>query len=236
MEGFIWLIFSYLLGSIPSGYLITKLSKKENILEIGWRKTSGSNVFKNIGKWQGILTGLLDLSKGYLAVWLAQKFAFSPQIQILSGLAAVTGNNWSCFLKLAGGRGIGTFIGAFLAFSPQILGFSLIPLILLAIIWNASIGTILFLLTALILSLYFDQFSTAGILTLLSLFPIFIKRLSPIAEIKKAQNKADLIRNRLIFDDDKACLDLRIKRIIKKLTPHHFIRTSKTNFRKSVLK
>jgi len=210
------IILAYLLGSIPFGYLVTRWSCGKNILEIGWRKTSGSNVFRNVGKWQGFLTGIGDVLKGFLAVYLAQNFGASLQVQALCGVAAVTGHNWSCFLKFAGGRGIGTFIGAFLALSPGILGHSLIPLILLALIWNASIGTIFFLLAAISFAAYFGQLGTVGLFPLISLLPIFVKRLSPIKEL--SLKKKDLIRNRLIFDNDQLCLDLRIKRIIKKLT------------------
>jgi len=211
------IFISYLFGSLPFGYIITNLSTKKNILEIGWRKTSGSNVFKNVGKWQGALTGILDVLKGFLAVKLAQSFGLSLLTQALCGMAAVFGHNWSIFLKFAGGRGIGTFIGAFFALSPKILGFSLIPFILLGIIWNLSIGTILFLITAITLANYFNQFELIGIFALLSLVPIFLKRLSPVNEIFPLKKKMALIRNRLIFDNDEFCLDLRIKRIIKRL-------------------
>jgi acyl-phosphate glycerol 3-phosphate acyltransferase len=211
MTGILWLILSYLLGSFPSGYLIAQLSGK-NVLKIGWRKTSGSNVFKNVGKWQGALTGILDVGKGYLAVYGAQRLGLSSEIQILSGVAAVTGHNWSLFLKFAGGRGIGTFIGAFFALSPQILLLSIIPLALLAIIWTASIGTLLFLATAIFLSIYFNQFEIGGFFTIISLVPILIKRLSPISEVKNFT----LFRNRLIFDNDTVLMTLRIKKIFQK--------------------
>ena len=79
MTNFLWLILSYLLGVFPSGYLISRASGKD-ILKISWKKTSGSNVSKNIGKWQGILTGILDLFKDYLAVFGAQRFGFSQEI------------------------------------------------------------------------------------------------------------------------------------------------------------
>lgn len=215
MLSILWIIFSYLLGSLPFGYLIGRLSGK-NVLEIGWRKTSGSNVFKNVGKWQGALTGILDVLKGYFAVLGAQKLGLPAEIQILSGVAAVTGHNWSIFLRFSGGRGIGTFIGAFFALSPRILGFSLIPLISLALIWNASIGTLLFLATAIFLSLLLKQFEIAGIFTLISLAPILIKRLSPVKEIPQAKNPLILARNRLLFDNDEALFDLRIERLLKK--------------------
>ena len=214
MEKFIWLAVSYLLGSIPSGFLVSRSSGKD-ILNIGWRKTSGSNVFKNVGKWQGILTALMDIGKGYLAVWGAQKLGVSFQFQVFSGLLVLIGNNWSLFLKFAGGRGIGTYGGALLAFSPQIFGVSLITIILLGIIWDASIGTITLLALAIFLSIRLGLFATAGMLTVLSLIPIFLKRLSPINELFVGEK--ELFLNRFIFDDDHV-KDFRIKRIIKRLT------------------
>jgi len=217
----IWIIISYLLGSIPFGYLITKFSTGKNVLEIGWRKTSGSNVFRNVGKWQGILTGILDLLKGYLAVFGAKKFGLPIEVQVVSGLAAVVGHNWSIFLKFAGGRGIGTMIGAFLALSPKILFLSLIPFILIGIIWNFSIGTLLFFPTAVFLSIFPSSFSdcgVAGIFAFLVLIPALIKRLSPIKEIFPIKEKKILIRNRLLFDNDKSLFDFKILKIIKRLT------------------
>lgn len=217
MISIFFIFLSYLLGSIPFGYIFTKIFFKKNILEIGWRKTSGSNVFWHVGKLAGTLTGVFDVLKGFLAIFLAQNFGLSSLSKILCGVAAVSGHNWSIFLKFAGGRGIGTLIGAFLALSPKILGFSLIPFLLLAIIWNASIGTILFLISALFLSVHFNQFEPIGLFILLSLFPIFIKRLSPIKEL--SLKKKEVIRNRLLFDDDIPHFDLRITRIVNYFIP-----------------
>ncbi|GAI55414.1 unnamed protein product, partial [marine sediment metagenome] len=138
----------------------------------------------------------------------------SSEIQIFSGVAAVTGHNWSCFLKFAGGRGVGTFIGAALALAPKIIGFSLIPFVLLSLIWNAAIGTFFLFITVVFLSIYFSQFEITGIFSILSIIPIWIKRLSPIKEL--SLKKKELIRNRLIFDNDQLCLDLRIKRLLKR--------------------
>jgi len=218
-----YLLISYLLGSVPFGYIISNFSGKK-ILEIGWRKTSGSNVFKNVGKKQGIATAFLDIFKGYLAVWGAEKLGFSQDIQIFSGVAAVVGHNWSCFLNFSGGRGIGTFGGALLAMSPKIMGIAVVSLVSVAVIWDAAIGTI-FILALIIFSYIFSmpffergQAEMACIFTTFCLIPIFIKRLSPIKEIFTAKNKAKLILSRLIFDDNAPNFDFRIKRIAKKLT------------------
>jgi len=220
MFNFFWIIISYLFGSMPFGYLITKFSTGKNVLEIGWRKTSGSNVFRNVGKWQGVLTGILDLLKGYLAVFGAQQFGLPIEVQIFSGVAAVVGHNWSIFLKFAGGRGIGTMIGAFFALSAKILGLALIPFLLFAIIWNSSIGTLLFFPAAIFLSVFpssMSDYGIAGTFSVLVLFPVLIKRLSPIKEIFPIEEKKNLIRNRLLFDNDEALFDFRIKKIIKRI-------------------
>ena len=219
--GLIWIIVSYLLGSIPFGFLISKLSGK-NVLEIGWKKTSGSNVFKNVGKWQGILTGLLDVAKGSLAVLVAQKLGLSVEAQVFSGFAAVVGHNWSVFLRFSGGRGIGTFVGVLLVFSPKILGFFIIPLAIFGAAWTSSIGT----LFGLVLIIYFlfyppsflqiSEVETAGALTVFTLIPIFLKRLSPVGEIWKSQKKLSLVASRLIFDNDEASGNFRLKRSIMK--------------------
>ena len=201
-EEILILATAYLLGSIPFGYLITKFSTKQNLMAIGWKKNSGSNVFKNVGKWQGILTFLLDVGKGYLAVWLASHFGLSPLLQVFCGVLAVIGHNWSCFLGFKGGRGLAALVGALLVISPVVLIISLIPCILFTIIWTASVGTLLSFLAGVIFSFSFKGYEMAGLLMLISLVPVLFKRLSPLRELKNNPNVRDLVENRLIFDQD----------------------------------
>jgi glycerol-3-phosphate acyltransferase PlsY len=217
MEWLMFVIASYILGSIPFGYIITRLSVGKNVLEIGWRKTSGSNVFKNVGIWQGILTGFLDVLKGYFAVRLAQYYGQPILIQVLCGTAAVVGHNWSLFLRFNGGRGIGTFGGALYAFSPIIFKLGLIPFVLLGIIWNLSIGTIVMLALVFYWGNKFGLSNSVSLLVQLCLLPFFLKRLSPIGELKDPVVRKKILLNRLIFDDD-IYKGWRIKGIISKLT------------------
>lgn len=216
LKEILFLILSYLLGSFPSGFIFTKIFAKKNILEIGWRKTSGSNVFKNVGFLPGLLTGIFDVGKGALTVFLAKMANFPVEIQALCGVFAILGHNWSIFLKFAGGRGIGTLLGAFLILAPKILFLSLLPTLILVVLWDTSIATIFFLFFSIFLFSKEGVLMSVGLLPLLSLFPIFLKRLSPIKEIS-LKNPA-LIRNRLLFDDDTFHSEWRIKRLIKKLT------------------
>lgn len=208
IEAILVLIFSYILGSIPFGYLITKLSTKKNLLEIGWKKNSGSNVYKNVGKWQGVATFLLDASKGALAVYVPMYLGLGTEIQVACAILAVIGHNWSIFLKFSGGRGLATLVGALAVISPIYLAIILIPCIIFTIIWTASVGTLLSFLTGIILSLSVEVYSLPGIILFIALIPVLIKRLSPIIEL---QGKRELIENRLFFDQDTVP-PLRIKR------------------------
>lgn len=208
IEAVLVLIFSYILGSIPFGYLITKLSTKKNLLEIGWKKNSGSNVYKNVGKWQGVATFLLDASKGALAVYVPMYLGLGNEIQIACAILAVIGHNWSIFLNFSGGRGLATLVGALAVISPIYLAIILIPCIIFTIIWTASVGTLLSFLTGIILSLSVEAYSLPGIILFIALIPVLIKRLSPISEL---QGKRELTENRLFFDQDTVP-PLRIKR------------------------
>ncbi|MFA5228348.1 MAG: glycerol-3-phosphate acyltransferase [Candidatus Paceibacterota bacterium] len=208
IETILALIASYILGSIPFGYLITKLSTKKNLLEIGWKKNSGSNVYKNVGKWQGATTFILDVAKGYLAVYITIALGLPIEIQIISAILAVIGHNWSIFLNFSGGRGLATLIGALLVFDPIYLAIVLIPCIIFTIIWTASVGTLLSFLAGIILSLSISDYSLPGIILSIALVPVLIKRLSPFHEL---QGKRELIENRLFFDQDTVP-PLRIKK------------------------
>jgi len=202
IKAILLLIVAYILGSIPFGYLITKYTTKKNLMEIGWKKNSGSNVFKNVGLWQGIFTFVFDVAKGFLTVYLARYFGYGELFQVFCGVLAVAGHNWSIFLGLKGGRGLAALIGALLVISPKVLIISLLPCILFTIIWTASIGTLLAFLTGVIFSFSFKGYEMAGLLMLISLIPVLIKRLSPIKELIDNPNYKELMENRLIFDQD----------------------------------
>lgn len=207
-----YVIFAYFIGAIPTGYLITRATAKKNILQVGWRKTSGSNVFHNVGKWQGIATILIDIAKGFLAVRLGQELGFTASAVIASGVAAIVGNNWSIFISFAGGRGLAVFGGGLLAFSPLLLAIGAGLMGMSAVIWTASFGTLLAIVAIIYYSLLFNNFSTAGLFTVWSLIPIILKRLSPWREL--SLQKPSLIFNRLVFDDDTPNREWRVKKLL----------------------
>ncbi|MDD5098548.1 MAG: glycerol-3-phosphate acyltransferase, partial [Candidatus Pacebacteria bacterium] len=123
-------------------------------------------------------------------------------IQVACGVLSVIGHNWSCFLGFKGGRGLAALMGALIAISPIVLIIALIPCIIFAIIWTASIGTLLSFLTAIIYCFNFKGNEAAGFLMFISLVPVLIKRLSPIKDILDNPHNRSLLENRLIFDQD----------------------------------
>ena len=109
---------SYVLGSIPWGFLITMAVKGVDIREYGSGKTGTSNVLRSAGGSFAVLALALDLTKGLLAVFLARALADSPSVEVAAGLAALGGHNWPLFLGFRGGRGIAAGLGGLLVMSP----------------------------------------------------------------------------------------------------------------------
>ncbi|HEB13443.1 MAG TPA: DAK2 domain-containing protein, partial [candidate division CPR3 bacterium] len=207
-EAITWIFWSYFVGSLPFGYWITKLTSKKNLLSIGYKKSSGSNVIKYVGKAQGVSTILLDVAKGFLVVFLAQQLGLADWVLIASGLAVVIGHNWSPFINFAGGRGIASLMGAFLAFSFPITFLSLLLFVAVFAVWDASIGTLLVFPTVILLSYMRGEFETIGIFALLVLIPVLLKRLTPFSEILNI----NLFVRYLLRDGDDAVFDFRIVR------------------------
>jgi len=205
-----WILWGYLIGSLPFGYLITKLSSNENLLEIGYKKSSGSNVVKHVGMWQGVLTISLDVAKGFIVVWLVQVLGLPEWVQIASALAVVIGHNWSVFLGFEGGRGIASLMGALLAFSFPITFIAILIFAAVFVIWDASIGTLLVFPVVAYLAYYMGSFETIGLFSLLVLFPVLFKRLSPTDEI----SNWNLFIRRLLMDGDHKIFDFRIVRLM----------------------
>ena len=116
---------AYLLGSIPTGYLVAK-AKGIDIRSVGSGNIGATNVFRILGKPAGIFVLLADALKGFLAVWLTQEF--SPHFNIaagdlemhliVAGVGAILGHNYTCFLKFKGGKGIATSAGVLMALAP----------------------------------------------------------------------------------------------------------------------
>jgi len=112
------ILFGYLCGSISFAYIVGRLWRGIDMREYGSRKLSGSNVYEILGFPAMVATGLADVGKGVLPAWLGTRLGFELPTIVMTGLAAMAGHNWSIFLHLKGGRGIGTALGGLLVIFP----------------------------------------------------------------------------------------------------------------------
>jgi glycerol-3-phosphate acyltransferase PlsY len=136
-------LVSYLLGSIPTGFLVAK-AKGVDIRSVGSGNIGATNVFRILGKPAGVFVLVVDGLKGYAACawlldlilqYLAGRSTDQDYLRIIAGLCAVVGHNYTCWLNFKGGKGIATSAGVLAALVPW------------ALIIILSVWTVVFALT-----------------------------------------------------------------------------------------
>jgi acyl phosphate:glycerol-3-phosphate acyltransferase len=142
---------AYLIGSIPTGYLVTK-AKGIDIRSVGSGNIGATNVLRTLGKPAGIFVLVVDGLKGYAACTLVSDFmitAFAVKtadeeyLRIVAGLAVVLGHNYTCWLKFKGGKGIATSAGVLAALVPWALIIILcVWIVVFALTRYVSLGSI----------------------------------------------------------------------------------------------
>lgn len=138
MEIVIFLLCSFICGSIPFGLLISQIFYKTDIREHGSKNIGSTNVYRILGWKAGLSVQLLDIVKGFLPVYLLSFFTTEPLLlestigtRLAIGVMAVLGHIFSPFVKFKGGKGINTILGMLLGVSPidislAFLGFVLV--------------------------------------------------------------------------------------------------------------
>jgi glycerol-3-phosphate acyltransferase PlsY len=144
----LFLAAAFLAGSVPFGLLFVMLAGKGDVRSVGSGNIGATNVARVGGKWLGILTLALDISKGFLPVFIALRFGLEPSEASLMALAAVAGHVFTPWLGFMGGKGVatalGASLGASLAFGPWLALPSLaVFLLAVAITRYVSFGSIL---------------------------------------------------------------------------------------------
>ena len=112
------MIFGYLFGSIPSGYLAGKWLKGIDLRQYGSGTVSASMVWEHVAKWAIIPVGLFDIFKGAIPTWLGLRLGMGEAIAMLAGFSAMIGHNWPIYLNFHGGRGFSPFLGELLVLFP----------------------------------------------------------------------------------------------------------------------
>ena len=105
------LIGAYLLGSIPTAYIIGKFRKGMDIREVGSKNMGAMNVIYNVGFWWGALVLAIDIGKGVIAMFIAKMLNIPELAYYAVGVVVIMGHNFPVFLKFRGGKGGATAVG-----------------------------------------------------------------------------------------------------------------------------
>jgi glycerol-3-phosphate acyltransferase PlsY len=125
VAGILIAVLSYLLGSVPTGYLLVRTFRKQDIRTVGSGNIGATNVMRSGSKGLGAATFMLDVAKGATAVLLGA-YVFAPMlpgvpqrnVEALAALCAVLGHMFPVWLGFKGGKGVATGFGVFLVAAP----------------------------------------------------------------------------------------------------------------------
>lgn len=145
----LFIFLGYLMGSIPSAYILMRLAKGVDIRATGTGNVGALNVYQQRGAAAGVAVLATDISKGVLAVLLPSLIGLPDWASYGSAFSVVVGHNWPVYLKFRGGKGAATILGVGLAFAPYLAGIALAPTIVLVlamrnVVTAAAFGFILF--------------------------------------------------------------------------------------------
>ena len=193
----VFCIASFIIGSIPFGLIVTKISGYGDIRKIGSGNVGTTNVLRAGGKKLATIVLLLDVTKGYLPI-LIFSFLYSKQLQpfeiIFFGSFSVIGHIFPVWLKFKGGKGVASYIGF-------ILGINFILCIIFIICWilialfkrYSSLSSIFTLIVIPIFSIFLAQDQKISVILILLSILIIFKHIDNIKRLlRNSENKIQL--------------------------------------------
>jgi glycerol-3-phosphate acyltransferase PlsY len=192
----LYVVGSYLLGSVPFGYLIFYFSEGKDIRTMGSGNIGATNVLRSKGKLAGLATLALDILKGALPIVYGRIHFDLPWIVLLGGLAVLLGHVFPVFLKFRGGKGVATLVGVFLVFYyPALLAFLAAFFLALWLTRYVSLGSLLGT-TALFFFILFTQVVEAAMVAFAMLLLIVFRHRANIARLATgSENRFTLRKN-----------------------------------------
>jgi len=139
------LVIAYLLGAIPFGYVLVKWKTGADVRAAGSGNIGATNVMRTTGRAAGVVTLLLDIAKGYAAVWIAGRLTGQDVLWMsVAALAVMAGHAYPVFLGFKGGKAVASFVGAFLCLTPWALAAEVI-IFVVVVAWtrHISLGSII---------------------------------------------------------------------------------------------
>jgi glycerol-3-phosphate acyltransferase PlsY len=191
-----FIAFSYLLGSIPFGYLIFYLTEGKDIRTTGSGNIGATNMLRSKGKLAGLLTLALDILKGALPVIYGRIHFDLPWLVLLGALAVLLGHVFPVFLKFHGGKGVASLVGIFLLFYyPALLVFLVVFLLTLKLTRYVSLSSLL-ATTALFFCILFTQVVETAMVVFVMLLLIVFRHRSNIQRLLAGnENKFSFKKN-----------------------------------------
>jgi glycerol-3-phosphate acyltransferase PlsY len=132
MSEFAAIVLAYLIGSIPTGFILTRLIVGQDLRTVGSGGTGATNARRALGSRWGAVVALIDVAKGILAVIVARGLTDDALVIAIAGAVVVVGHCWPVWLGFQGGKGVATGGGAAMALSLWCL--LLIPIIIIPVV------------------------------------------------------------------------------------------------------
>ena len=181
-------VYSYFLGSIPFGFILTKIFLKQDIRETGSGNIGATNVLRTGNKFLAILTLVLDFLKGYMTIIITLKY-FNDLI-LLSALICLLGHIFSIWLKFKGGKGVATYLGILLALSVNyFLIFIIVWFSILLIFKYSSLSSILSTFGIFIYEYFFLENNILSFLFISFIIILYAHRSNILKLINKTETK-----------------------------------------------
>jgi len=161
LAGIALVVTSFLIGSIPWGYVAGKASGGIDLRTVGSGGTGATNVLRTLGARASVVVAVLDILKGVLPVVFATAVGFDAAWVATAAVAAVAGHCWSPFIGFKGGKGVATGAGAAIALFPQVL---LVVPIMAVVVWTTKYVSLGSLTAAGLATLLAVGYAAAGML------------------------------------------------------------------------
>lgn len=139
---FVAIVGGYLLGSIPTAYIVARLRKGIDIRDVDAGNMGAGAVLRQIGLWEGALVAIVDIAKGAVAILIAQALGISQPWVLAAGFAALLGHSFPVYVGFRGGQGAATVIGVFLVLAPEPMAVILLIMAIVLLITRHIFSTI----------------------------------------------------------------------------------------------
>ena len=184
-------IYSYFLGSIPFGLVLTKVFLKKDIRTVGSGNIGTTNVLRTGNKFLAITTLALDLLKGYVSVYIS--IFYFEGLASLSALICFIGHIFPIWLKFKGGKGVATYLGVILALSNKFFFIFIIAWIILSLLFRfASLSSMISTLIVFLYAYFYEINNSALIFFIFFVMILFTHKENILRLKSSTENKIKL--------------------------------------------